>query len=397
MQPRVTLRISATLVLFALILPCIVLAQANVPANAKPVDRSSIQLRFHRIDKLHPNVKAALMSGAPSQAGAQGAVTTVPHWMGSFTYNGTIYPYTMVGGAPTRGGTTRIKTQLIPVNFVLDGCLDVNGNAVVFAANDVIANTLNSPNFEVANYETGETQYGDAFQRAEFHAVARDDWHTLIQSPKFLTPVTIEVPPESSACLYIPPNGTPFGDVNINFFASQLETMLQIEAVDTTALPIVLSKDVFLYFPPDPLNCCVLGFHGNGAPLFVVGNVAQTFAWASWVTASDGFGPGWADVLPLSHEIGEWMNDPFITNIVPPWLFPGVTPPACGGNLLEVGDPVEVAADPSFPVTVDNYTYHPQTLATLQWFSRQTPSSAIDHAYSFPGENQLTSPSQPCP
>jgi len=74
-----------------------------------------------------------------------------------------------------------------------------------------------------------------------------------------------------------------------------------------------------------------------------------------------------------------------------------VTPPSCGGNLLEVGDPVEVAADPSFPVTVDNYTYHPQTLATLQWFSRQTPSSAIDHAYSFPGENQLTSPSQPCP
>jgi chitinase len=399
MQAQVTFRIAGAFLFFALALPNVASGQANVPANAKPIDRTSLQPRFHRIDKLSPQIKTAFQTEGSSQAqGAQGAVRTVPHWTGSFTYNGTIYPYVMVGGAPQRGGTTQIKTQLIPINFVLDGCLDANGNAVVFAVDNVIANTLNSPNFVRADYETGDTQYADAFQRAEFHAVAKEDWHTLIRSPAFLTPVTMEVAPESSVCLYIPPNGQPFGAVNINFFASELETILQLEPASPTELPIALSKDVVLYFPPDPLApgaCCVLGFHGNGAPLFFVGSVAQTFAWASWLTAADDFGPGWADVLPLSHEIGEWINDPFLTNIVPLWLFPGTT--SCGGNLLEVGDPVEVLADPSFPVTVDGYTYHPQTLATLQWFSRQTPSNAIDHAYSFPGVNQLTSPSQPCP
>jgi len=48
------------------------------------------------------------------------------------------------------------------------------------------------------------------------------------------------------------------------------------------------------------------------------------------------------------HEISEWMNDPFIHNFVPPWQFPGV-PGSCQGN-LETGDPVEVLANPDFPV-----------------------------------------------
>jgi len=50
--------------------------------------------------------------------------------------------------------------------------------------------------------------------------------------------------------------------------------------------------------------------------------------------------PGMADVLPLSHEISEWINDPFINNFVPPWQFPGI-PGSCQGN-LETGDPLEV-------------------------------------------------------
>ena len=91
----------------------------------------------------------------------------------------------------------------------------------------------------------------------------------------------------------------------------------------------------------------------------------------------------------------EWMDDPFITNVVPPWQIPDGSR-SCGDRLLEVGDPIEVLPDPSYPVLFDGYTYHPQNMALLPWFSREKPSKAIDGAYSFPNESLLTSPSQPC-
>jgi hypothetical protein len=85
------------------------------------------------------------------------------------------------------------------------------------------------------------------------------------------------------------------------------------------------------------------------------------------------------------------MNDPFVNNATPSWLFPG-SATHCQSN-LETGDPVEVFANAGFPVTIDGFTYHPQTEALLQWFSRKGPSDAIDGAYSFPDETILTTPS----
>ena len=150
-----------------------------------------------------------------------------------------------------------------------------------------------------------------------------------------------------------------------------------------------------MYEGGNALNCCVMGFHSAGPVLEVVGDPLQTWAWSSWISAEDDIGTGWADVLGLSHEIMEWMDDPFITNVVPPWQIPDGSG-SCGDRLLEVGDPIEVLPDPSYPVLFDGYTYHPQNIALLPWFSREKPSKAIDGAYSFPNESLLTSPSQPC-
>jgi hypothetical protein len=91
----------------------------------------------------------------------------------------------------------------------------------------------------------------------------------------------------------------------------------------------------------------------------------------------------------------EWMNDPFITNVVPPWQVPDGSG-TCGHSFLESADPIEVLPDPSYPVMIDGYTYHAQNIALVPWFSREKPSSAIDRAYSFPNESLLTSPSQAC-
>src|SRR5882724_277709 len=108
-------------------------------------------MKFMHLDKLSPQMKAAIVQQAASQreAAPQGQrsfqtrnmMRTIPHWSGSFTYQGTKYPYTMAGGSPVAGGTTRIETQLMPLNFVLDGCPDENGNPMRFGVKGVLSNT----------------------------------------------------------------------------------------------------------------------------------------------------------------------------------------------------------------------------------------------------------------
>jgi hypothetical protein len=62
-----------------------------------------------------------------------------------------------------------------------------------------------------------------------------------------------------------------------------------------------------------------------------------------------------------------------------------------------VGDIIENLANPSQPITLHGFTYHPQTLALLQWFEGKTPSDAINGDYSFPDATVLTSPFMACP
>jgi hypothetical protein len=121
----------------------------------------------------------------------------------------------------------------------------------------------------------------------------------------------------------------------------------------------------------------------------------QTYVFAAW------FPPGLfpslpnaQDIAPLSHEISEWMNDPFIDNVVPAWSPPAGQPPC--SDLLETGDPINFAPDAFTPITLDGFTYHPQTEALLQWFSRESPSSAFAGAYSFPNTQVATTPATGC-
>jgi hypothetical protein len=115
--------------------------------------------------------------------------------------------------------------------------------------------------------------------------------------------------------------------------------------------------------------------------------------WASWIDQGI-LGAGIADITAMSHEISEWMNDPFGTNIVPAWQYP--TPNLGCQNTLETGDPLAALPNAGFPVSIDGITYHPQNQVLLPWFTRQ-PSTAVDGAYTFPDQSLLTSPAQACP
>jgi len=378
---------------FALAFPGATSAQ-TAPQTRQPIkvsqgwlESQGAKLAFSSTNKMTANGKAAMQ---------QQHVITVPNWSGSFTFQGTTFPYTMIGNnPPQRGGTTLIPTQLIPISFFFDEFVDQNGNNIVIDVSPIITPTLTSPNFIPQPYTSGFTQYGDAVQRAEFFNVQSPGWHNLLLEPRQLTPVQVEVPFGSSIVLETP-SGIIFALIDFNFMISQLNTIVQLEPLNPGALAIALTHNA-LFYSGTPNNCCTLGFHtafetSQVGPFINV----QTFAFATWADEGIFVNPQIADVLALSHEISEWFNDPFVDNIVPEWTDPN----GDGGcqNDLEVGDPVEGLPNPAFPVTIGGFTYHPQILALLPWFSRQTPNTmSIGGAFSYPNTTTLTSPSQPCP
>jgi hypothetical protein len=128
----------------------------------------------------------------------------------------------------------------------------------------------------------------------------------------------------------------------------------------------------------------------------------QVFGYSAWLTPPAAGIPDFEDIAFLAHEVVEAVNDPFIgTANLPGGPFTNFVPEytnALGGcqHTLETGDFIEGLAKSSFPVTLNNFTYHPQNEQLIQWFSREVPSSAFQGAYSYPDTSLLSSPSTPC-
>jgi len=337
-------------------------------------------------------------------------IVTLPNFSSSFTFGGQTFPFTMVGRDPSRRKTTVIPTQYISLSFSFDEFVDANGNNIVIDNSPIGPILFASPLFNNFTYQTGFTQYEDSVMRAEFFPLFNkdgdndhdDNYHVLLAPPVSLIPVTIEVPVGSAVAALLP-DGTFVAEIDINYISDQLNTLFQTEPIDPRAIPIFIGRNVVYgdFVNQQPVDCCIGGFHSafvsNQTPeaIFV-----QTFTFATWLQPDISeflFGDPtiFADIEPISHEIGETFNDPFVNNIVPNYQLPGFPVGTCQ-NLLEVGDVVEATPNPSFPITLNGFTYHPQTLGLLQWFEGLTPSNAFNGDYSFPGNN-LTSPFQPCP
>jgi hypothetical protein len=143
---------------------------------------------------------------------------------------------------------------------------------------------------------------------------------------------------------------------------------------------------------PIPFGAPTIGFHTAAA--LDTPNGDQRIQTAIWASYAD---PNVIVELPgilhntdvLSHEISEWMHDPFLVNRVPSWQSPLPLSAAVHGcsSLLETGDAV---SDVSFDVG----GYQLQDEAFLSWFAHQTPSIGINGQYSFLGT--FTQPSPLC-
>jgi chitinase len=366
-------------------------AQSGSSDTSPPTDatggflqREGAQPRFEGSSKL---------SSAARTAMNEGRIFSVPHFSGSFESQGKAYPYTVVGSKPQSNGTTEVPVQLIPISLFFEEFVDENGAPIVLDPGPIVARVQSSPNFRAADYANGTTQFADAVQRAQFYGSAGKEWHTLLGTPQILKPLRIAVPRGDARVYRNPTTGVLYAIVDTDFFLSQLNTMIQMANLEPDALAIALTSNVFLAPQKEIKKCCVLGFHTS----FDVGEMAQvkfiqTFIWASWVEQGI-LGPGLADVTPMSHEISEWMNNPFGGNTVPAWQVPNSI--GCQNN-LETGDPLALMPTAGYPVLIDGFTYHPQNQVLMQWFQRGHASDAFEGAFSFPDQSLMTGTSQAC-
>ena len=330
---------------------------------------------------------------------------TVPYFSQSFQYGGQTYPYTMVGSSPGTGTTTTVSTAIVPINFVFAGY----GNYPLDGTTKV-QKTVDSPIFSDYGFTSSAqpTQWGDGVQRATFwnNGQLSPDWHVRLAAPQVYPTQTIVVPKNQAqlfAFLDENNNLVVFSTMSASWFSAQLHNLLNQLHIDPTVVPIAATYNIFLYIK-DPSVCCVLGYHGATSSLHGKGNQeVQTYIFASYTDHGifghfDDQGNFVADpiedVHALSHEVSEWMNDPFINNSVPPWETPSAPQYGCSGT-LETGDPLVGFAhnmtDPKNPSMV----YHPQNQALLQWFARESPSSAIGGQYTYP-DSIFTSPATGC-
>lgn len=338
-------------------------------------------------------------------------IVSVPNFTRSFTVGSQTFPYTMVGHQPTARRTSEIPTTYVPMSFFFDEFVDQNGNNIVIDATAITDEIVHSPMFENADYATGFTQFGDAQMRAEFFFLfnkdgdndGNDRFHVLLNTPKTLIPVTIEVPIGSSQ-VFVLPDGTFFALIDINFLLSQLNTLAQTEPLTVDSIPIFLTRNAVYgdFIQQQPIDCCIGGFHTAFETQQVRDKIfVQTFSFATSLDADVANGifgdPGlFADVNALSHEVTEALNDPFANNVTPNYQIPGAPAGFCQVG-LEVGDVIENLTPDYTNITLHGFTYHPQTEALLQWFEGKTPSDAVDGDYSFPDPTRLTSSFMPCP
>jgi hypothetical protein len=304
----------------------------------------------------------------------------LPIWTGTFKFNNQTFTYHMVGTDPSLGSaTSNIPVVIIPLKFhFIDGtnlsaaqtvCGDVKSTKYRVTNSPILRNTAFSP----GGTNVGKTQFVDAFQRANFWnfvSTTAPNYHVLL-SPVTIKPLqTINVGANGGTvegpCARI-------GEVSINFFDNIAMNMLTQLAIPANTLPLFLDYNTFWTSG----GCCILGYHST--------NNAGTQAYAVAAYSDPGIfsAPGIQDIHALSHEIGEWMDDPLIpsVNIVPAWGHVGQVS-GCQDN-LETGDPVTGSA---FTVTTGGrfpFTYHPEDLVFLPWFARVSPSTSVNGWYTF--------------
>lgn len=307
------------------------------------------------------------------------AFDSVAHWSDSFVADGfdpkgnpqSVWPYTMVGRAPESNRTTMIPAPVIPVIVQL---LDASGRIVgQDDPRSIVAPTLHSPIFEPFTYTSGTGQFDDQMQRATFwnrfahvgddddHDTSHVGWHTLL-APSVKDARVMRVPsgawlaaanPDGSCCAFVEIDADVFSSLLFPPTAPVDDTTVIGAAelagdMTTHDITSFLFHNVVLFGNKDPQKgCCIIGFHSYDSEPGTShnGNRERRYVmnFSSWIDPGL-FLFGFSDITPLSHEMAETFNDPFVDNLTPWWLS---VDPLLGSAqcqpVLETGDVVRSA------------------------------------------------------
>ena len=283
----------------------------------------------------------------------------LPTWNFTYTYKSKNYSDKFVGNAPT-GAATTVPSFIIPLKIVVGGktfsmsTTQANGQTA-------LADTVASPifqsvvDFQEGGADLGKTQYIDAFERENFwpQVLKNTGYHVLLGAPTVLPEVTLNVPKASGKV------GTEFGVqvalVDINYIDAQLQAIIsKTSKITAGTVPVFVAYDTY----QTQGGCCIGGYHSATG--------AQTYMLFDYVGKSGVFSE---DVSALSHEMGEWLNDPLTNNKSP-----------CGA--YEVGDPLENTANNGNYVYVvgGSMTYHLQDLAAPPYFGAPASTTLAGRA-----------------
>lgn len=319
-----------------------------------------------------------------------GAAKNLAVWTNNF---GGI-PFTMVGADPSlaNSGTTAVTTLVVPVRLDFAGVVITPEQAACGDSQPAMQRVMQSPILQDANWNpqvfpTANTQFGDAFQRANFWSIvskASPNYHVLLSPSTMSAPITVNIPPGIGAQLAqnpLCPNEY-YGAVPQQYLDTALQQALP--GLHATADELVM----FITYDTEFLlvgGGTFVGYHTN------VGG--QTYLVASYMDRAfqEIFrSPGAIDTSVLSHEVGEWLDNPLLVNKVPAWGGSGLQT-GCGTD-LEVGDPLTGSVAGYTDQT--GFTYHLQDLAYFSWFARNAPSLAYQGRYSALGTFSTFAP--PC-
>jgi hypothetical protein len=323
-------------------------------------------------------VSVAIATLVSSSLVATALAQSLPTWSGSFTYQGMEYNYTMVGANPaTLNSSTTVQAFLIPLKIVFTACTTP---PCTFDARPVIQTVTLSPIFASAQYiqggtNLGTTQYIDAFQRGNFWGAVQSNpnYHLLLGGPTAITEQTINVP-SNEGCVGTVNYGYPVGQVDYHWLDGQIRSLINsLGQIAPDTLPIFLTYDVVANVVGGGtcgrLAAGTQGYHGAITTTLN----PQTYVQFGYLDPGQGVQP---DVSILSHEVGEWADDPLLNNY----------PTPCGTN-LEVGDPL---IGHNYQKTVNNITYNLQDLVFLPYFGAPRDTS-VNQWFSFQNE-----PTQVC-
>jgi hypothetical protein len=278
-------------------------------------------------------------------------------WVYSYTYESKTYNETWIGANPSSATTETVPVYLIPLNLTWT---TVNENAKK-VIKSIVASPIFTPyDFTFGGTDIGSTQYEDAFAKVNVWSLggSASGYHvSLAETTTKVTKVT--VPSGSGA------TGSPFGTqvllVDINWLDGEINTLIKTLKIPASAFPMFVTTQTYLY-SGNSSNCCIGGYHS-------VTSAGQPYGMFTYIKQSGEFSQ---DVSALSHELGEWVDDPYTANNSP-----------CG--IYEVGDPLERETNyGDYAFKVGSFTYHLQDLALLPYFGGPT-GVTLDNLFTLQG------------